>query len=70
MIEPPLGELTEVKDEIPHPADVIRVQVSRKGVDGIHGSIELPAAITGTFFEDVKCVIWIHARNPLIGKHL
>ena len=35
MIEPPFGELTEVKDELPHPAGVIRVQFNRKGGQGI-----------------------------------
>ncbi|MCX6264422.1 MAG: family 78 glycoside hydrolase catalytic domain [Bacteroidetes bacterium] len=50
MIEPHLGELTEVRGEIPHPAGVIRVQFNRKGGEGIHGSIDLPAGITGVFF--------------------
>jgi len=53
-----LGELTYVKGEIPDPAGVIRVQFTRKGGQGIRGSIELPAGVTGAFLK---------RKNVLIG---
>lgn len=49
-IAPHLGELIEVKGEIPHPAGVIRVQFKRKGGEGIQGTIELPPGVSGAFF--------------------
>ena len=49
-IRPALGELTEVRGAMPHPAGFIRVHFVRKGANGVTGEIELPASVSGEFY--------------------
>jgi hypothetical protein len=49
-IRPALGELKEVECSMPHPKGVIRVSLTRKGVKGVTGEIELPPTIGGRFY--------------------
>ncbi|WP_121356464.1 alpha-L-rhamnosidase-related protein [Flavisolibacter nicotianae] len=49
LIQPALGELTEVSATMPHPAGAITVSFKRKGREGISGTITLPASLRGTF---------------------
>lgn len=48
-IRPQLGPLTAASGTLVHPQGVIRVDLHRTG-DQLHGEIELPAGLTGTFF--------------------
>jgi alpha-L-rhamnosidase len=48
-IAPAMGELTEAKGIMPHPAGNITVSLKRKGKDGVAAEIDLPAKLSGEF---------------------
>lgn len=48
-ISPALGYLQEVSGSIPHPMGTIRVELERKGKNGIAGTVSLPEGLDGTF---------------------
>jgi alpha-L-rhamnosidase len=49
-IAPAMGELTEVRCSMPHPRGVIKLALTRKGVSGVVGEIELPEGTEGVFY--------------------
>jgi hypothetical protein len=49
-IAPALGELKQVSASMPHPSGMIKVNLTRKGDNGISADITLPENISGTFF--------------------
>ncbi|WP_299568833.1 alpha-L-rhamnosidase C-terminal domain-containing protein [uncultured Pedobacter sp.] len=55
LIKPSLGELTEVSGNLPHPQGMIKVEFKRVG-DGLHGRIELPGELSGSFVWNGKSV--------------
>jgi alpha-L-rhamnosidase len=57
-IRPNLGRLTEVAASMPHPAGDIRVQLRRRGKDGVRGEITLPPGLSGSFLWQGKTVAW------------
>jgi hypothetical protein len=57
-IEPDMGQLQEVKASMPHPAGDIRMQLWRRGKDGVKGEITLPPGLNGSF-------IWQGKSTPL-----
>lgn len=59
-VEPSLGPLENVEAEMPHPEGTLRVQLERRGEDGLHGHVVLPAGVTGTF-------VWAGETIPLDG---
>ncbi|MGV3586432.1 MAG: alpha-L-rhamnosidase C-terminal domain-containing protein [Adhaeribacter sp.] len=48
-VAPALGELTEAKATMPHPAGEIKVSLQRKGKTGMYAEVILPLNVTGTF---------------------
>jgi hypothetical protein len=48
-IQPALGSLKYVKASYPHYLGDIKVDVKRKGTDGIEGTVELPKGLNGVF---------------------
>jgi alpha-L-rhamnosidase len=48
-IAPALGELKQVSGTMPHPSGTIKVDLTRKGEDGISGEIILPESVKGIF---------------------
>jgi hypothetical protein len=48
-ISPALGELTEAVATMPHPAGEIKVNLQRKGKNGIFAEVILPPNLTGIF---------------------
>ncbi len=53
LIQPALGELKEIKGEMPHPNGMISVTLNRRG-DGVTGMIKLPKNTTGRFLWNDK----------------
>ena len=49
LINPALGELTEVSGSTPHPYGKISVYLKRLGSNGMNAEITLPERLTGTF---------------------
>ncbi len=58
-IEPHLGELTEIKGKMPHPAGTISFDLKRNGENGITGTIVLPDGLSGHF-------TWNGKQLPLV----
>lgn len=48
-IAPALGPLEHVQASVPHPRGPIRVELERRGEDGLQGAVILPDGLTGTF---------------------
>ncbi|MFW5761050.1 MAG: alpha-L-rhamnosidase C-terminal domain-containing protein, partial [Cyclobacteriaceae bacterium] len=56
-IAPALGPLKEVKGEMPHPQGMIKVELKRRGKNGVNGFISLPEGVSGIFVwqgEEIK----------------
>ena len=49
LIQPNLGALNWIKASMPHPRGEIRVDLIRKGISNIKGSVRLPAGLSGYF---------------------
>lgn len=64
-IAPALGELTEVKGSMPHPAGMITVALQRKGVAGITGNVTLPPGVTGEFSWKGKTIKLVSGQQQI-----
>ena len=57
-IQPHLGNLMEASGVVPHPLGDIRVNLKRRGADGVSAEITLPQGLTGDF-------VWNNERVSL-----
>jgi hypothetical protein len=66
LIEPALGELTQVQGSMPHPDGEIVVALKRKGINGIIAEITLPSELAGKFLWKGKEIMLKGGRQNIV----
>jgi hypothetical protein len=64
-IQPNPGELKEMEVDFPHPKGIIHLSLYRNGKRGIHGIIELPLKLTGTFVWENQQMVLKEGQNVI-----
>jgi alpha-L-rhamnosidase len=65
LIEPMLGNLPFAEGRMPHPLGDISVRFQKSGTNGLTGTIELPAGLSGTLRWRGKLLVLKPGKQPV-----